>query len=654
MTAYQYEPLSPGSIRLLVLQPSASPDADLRGSLLCTTLSECNYDLIDNYTALSYVWGSNERPCLIYLDGKEFPITQSLSDALRDMRDATRARRIWADALCINQSDILERNNQVRLMGKIYEVASNTIIHFGRLTEDAAKVFSATKWKTNEVDYEMDHEGKAAAPAVAEVRAKQASAYALVVAASRDLLTRPWFNRIWVLQELVFSKDPWIQCGRQRVRWGSFCRLLLRKQTNMPDTHRALLDVLYDMNETRNSQARGVGKSLWDVLKMRRGLGATDPRDYIFAHLGIINDFRSARKYVNIDYGDSMQAVFSRMAAYAVSTQGIRWLMSQICDMHPEERPQGLPSWVPDWRYPASTITFRQQEPAHKGEYNVLDVDDVPLILAHTGCKVDVIKSVSAVFPLDRNVANALKATEEYLEVQQTILQLHSSSQEVKALKWLKRDSESSSKILSHHETLCKNHGHAWARFLKTLDQQSNDESSGDAAFAALFSRWISKQASTQRAGYYWTEGYVCYGIAHLLQRYLRYMIDEDLPGRRLAVTDSGDCALVPRQARNGDALIVLGDPTAPVPQEKPLLIVRQKEVRELETINATVMESIYNHRIETGQPFEGIFDLERWPAFLARGCVEHYWVIGQGYVDSVPGEPYDGSGKEMRVFALH
>ncbi|KAF0323034.1 HET domain-containing protein [Colletotrichum asianum] len=142
MTAYQYEPLSPGSIRLLVLQPSASPDADLRGSLLCTTLSECNYDLIDNYTALSYVWGSNERPCLIYLDGKEFlPITQSLSDALRDMRDATRARRIWADALCINQGDILERNNQVRLMGKIYEVASNTIIHFGRLTEDAAKSF---------------------------------------------------------------------------------------------------------------------------------------------------------------------------------------------------------------------------------------------------------------------------------------------------------------------------------------------------------------------------------------------------------------------------------------------------------------------------------------------------------------------------------
>ncbi|KAF6798746.1 ankyrin and HET domain-containing protein, partial [Colletotrichum musicola] len=75
MSAYQYEPLSaPDSIRLR-LEPFASRDDILRGSLLNTTLSECDYDLIDNYTALSYVWGSGEKPCQIFLDGQAFAIT---------------------------------------------------------------------------------------------------------------------------------------------------------------------------------------------------------------------------------------------------------------------------------------------------------------------------------------------------------------------------------------------------------------------------------------------------------------------------------------------------------------------------------------------------------------------------------------------------
>ncbi|KAF5501972.1 Heterokaryon incompatibility protein 6, OR allele [Colletotrichum aenigma] len=190
MTAYQYEPLlSPDSIRLLVLQPSAY-DTELRGSLLCTTLAEADYDLIEPYTALSYVWGSDERPCLIFLDGKDFAITQSLHDALRDMRDATRARRIWADARCINQGDVPERSPQVKLMGKIYGMAPSTIIYLGQLTEDAAKLLSATSWRAAEVHHETLGMDQGAAPA-ADILAKPMEANALVKPAARDVLSRP-------------------------------------------------------------------------------------------------------------------------------------------------------------------------------------------------------------------------------------------------------------------------------------------------------------------------------------------------------------------------------------------------------------------------------------------------------------------------------
>ncbi|KAF6829584.1 ankyrin and het domain-containing protein [Colletotrichum plurivorum] len=213
MSAYQYEPLSaPDSIRLLLEPFASSHDDILRGSLLNTTLWECDYDLIDNSTALSYVWGSGEKPCQILLDGQAFAITRSLHDALRDMRDGTRVRRVWADALCINQLDIPERNGQVALMRRIYSGANNTVIYLGDLTVHVSGVFTAASPRP-------PHNS---APATAEDASGGVTAVAV-----RDLLSRPWFKRVWVFQELVLSRDPWVQCGRSRIRWNDICRLLL-------------------------------------------------------------------------------------------------------------------------------------------------------------------------------------------------------------------------------------------------------------------------------------------------------------------------------------------------------------------------------------------------------------------------------------------
>ncbi|OHW96511.1 HET domain containing protein [Colletotrichum incanum] len=185
MSAYQsqhgYEPLSsPDAFRLLLLEPSASRTAELRGSLLNTTLAACDYDLIDPYTALSYVWGSPEKPCRICLDGHDgnlFAITKSLDDALRDLRDATRVRR-------------------VSLMGRIYSTAHSTVIHLGDLTPDTSGVFVSLRESTSDVS------GGVSGGIVAKTR--------------RGLLAKPWFKRVWVLQELVLSKDPWVQCGNRR------------------------------------------------------------------------------------------------------------------------------------------------------------------------------------------------------------------------------------------------------------------------------------------------------------------------------------------------------------------------------------------------------------------------------------------------------
>jgi len=85
--------------------------------------------------------GDASKTVEIFLGGQCANITASLETALRDIRHATLKSQIWADAICINQQDVLERYQQLLTMGRIYSTAANTIIYLGPLTPDAAKVF---------------------------------------------------------------------------------------------------------------------------------------------------------------------------------------------------------------------------------------------------------------------------------------------------------------------------------------------------------------------------------------------------------------------------------------------------------------------------------------------------------------------------------
>lgn len=57
------------------------------------------------YEALSYTWGDLSDKVPIYLEGSFFPVTKNLHLALRRLRHVDKPRRMWVDALCINQSD---------------------------------------------------------------------------------------------------------------------------------------------------------------------------------------------------------------------------------------------------------------------------------------------------------------------------------------------------------------------------------------------------------------------------------------------------------------------------------------------------------------------------------------------------------------------
>ncbi|KAE8152350.1 hypothetical protein BDV25DRAFT_137923 [Aspergillus avenaceus] len=149
----------------------------------------------------------------------------------------TAARPIWIDSICINQSDIPERNAQVAIMSKIYSHAASVIVWLGIEDEYAAPAFegminnenqNGTRTRPVFEDWLMyvrwssaginnPHEilrnnltSKGMDQNALETRVKQ-------VIAITHLLSRAWWSRIWIIQELALARRILMTCGTLEV-----------------------------------------------------------------------------------------------------------------------------------------------------------------------------------------------------------------------------------------------------------------------------------------------------------------------------------------------------------------------------------------------------------------------------------------------------
>lgn len=130
---FQHTPLSGhDEFRTIILHPAKDP-----GSLIECEIVQSALCLAPEYEALSYVWGSNTVPRYIRLDDKVLQITSNLYEGLLALRRESEPRHLWVDAVCINQRDTEERNQQVTLMGDIYMNASRVVIWLGNAGEES-------------------------------------------------------------------------------------------------------------------------------------------------------------------------------------------------------------------------------------------------------------------------------------------------------------------------------------------------------------------------------------------------------------------------------------------------------------------------------------------------------------------------------------
>ncbi|KAI0128624.1 heterokaryon incompatibility protein-domain-containing protein [Xylariales sp. AK1849] len=281
-----YTPLSNSGIRVLILEPGSWADP-LKASLKEKNLQ----DTMTPYEALSYAWGtfslsSNKG---IRIQDSIMPITSNLDEALRSLRSEQSQRVIWVDFVCINQSNLQERVHQVRMMGDIYRQAEKVIVWLGMPTFASELGMKTLTFFAGNEDLTKGSPWEADAPKN-------------IVAAINDIFERPYFERIWVVQEGALARKTDLCVGQLIVSWdqgsatSKFLSRLKFVQISPTWEYSGLrgvrLEPLIDMltiSHLALARARGfeVRATIIDVLHDMRHRESTDPRDMIFALLGL-------------------------------------------------------------------------------------------------------------------------------------------------------------------------------------------------------------------------------------------------------------------------------------------------------------------------------------------------------------------------------
>jgi hypothetical protein len=138
---YEYKPLEgPNTLRLLLLIPTSSGYNDIDAEI---TIVENGPDSTSDlkYEAVSWCWGSEPADQVLRIHEKDgvraFYVSRNLKAGLRALRKHDSVRRLWVDAICINQKNLRERNEQVPKMDRIYGKASGVCVWLGEGSEDS-------------------------------------------------------------------------------------------------------------------------------------------------------------------------------------------------------------------------------------------------------------------------------------------------------------------------------------------------------------------------------------------------------------------------------------------------------------------------------------------------------------------------------------
>lgn len=350
-------------IRLIDLKPGFYDDiVDI--SIRTVSLAEN-----PRFNALSYVWGDAAQQVPIRLGGIEISVTKNLEVALRHLRyhqgRSVEDMPLWVDAICINQANIDERNHEVKRMKDIYGRASRVLIWLGEGDVCSDELFD----RIGDMEFHAGLRELQVTPHRAKTR-DELRAYFIF---NSNIDARPWWGRIWVLQELVVAtEDPIVLCGEKSTTWSGLIgfQALLNKvsgdddigqYTKSESLRKEVWDQLPRFNfgggshpyhlswaKIRRLYHEHGALPLHEAVLATKRAKATDKHDFIYGQLGLMSSNDAAS--LTVDYGKHPMSVFMEVIKNVWTSQDIEPL-SEVIPLLLYVPSQGLPafpSWVPD------------------------------------------------------------------------------------------------------------------------------------------------------------------------------------------------------------------------------------------------------------------------------------------------------------------
>jgi ankyrin repeat protein len=294
MNRFEYEPIDLEGHSFRLIRLSKGKDGPIQCELFHAWLHDA--ENIIEYEALSYTWGGTDKPYEIEINGRIMSVTENLFLALKHLRYQYQDRIMWVDAICIDQDNAKERGHQVRQMASIYKTAERVVIWLGQATFDSDLVLHYMQQLQREIAKHACSNWKASDKRWLNI---WSSVQAVLGSVREDLmfrqketfrilLSRSWFKRVWIIQEIANARTAEVMCGTKTVSARTFS-LMPYLMGITPDPHcQAVLDIM--PGPTRNHSWWTQTRDLYTLLLKFRGSNASDPRDTIYALLGISSD----------------------------------------------------------------------------------------------------------------------------------------------------------------------------------------------------------------------------------------------------------------------------------------------------------------------------------------------------------------------------
>ena len=338
------------------------------------------------YDALSYAWGQLHIVHSLLLstatkvmkDGKpdtkdiigrrgKVDIHSNLYAVLQQLRQRRYSRFVWIDAICINQEDDAEKSTQISMMRTVYREANCVLVWLGEasgLEESALTIMPAiTKILQETVDnrHKLDADKADTFTSVGLPEPSHG-----IWSALGSLMMRPWFRRLWTLQEVVLPKIVQVLCGRKTITWETledFVVIIRRYELDdwTINGHRGIVeDRLQGYAATLIVQVcrASIKKLHWGVrpsllMNATRRREVKNPVDMVLGMLGLVAP--GIFDEIRIDVSLPVQSVFVQLARYYVRNEPDECILNHVSAL---EKLDDLPSWCPNFASPEETTPF--------------------------------------------------------------------------------------------------------------------------------------------------------------------------------------------------------------------------------------------------------------------------------------------------------